>query len=78
MSEIMYSSEDKHTTRSILWFYNVTWLHAMTCKKVMYTPRNARKFFGAYFHALSWHALQQYEVVCLNTENEERILGMAN
>ena len=83
MSEIMYSSEDKRTTRSILRFYNLTWLHAMTCTEVMYTPRNMtpEKFFGAYFHALSSHAAQQYEVVCLksvNTENEERILGMAS
>eukprot|EP00731_Ephydatia_muelleri_P037220 Em0421g1a len=83
MSDIMYSSEDKRTTRSIFRFYNLTWLHAMTCTEVMYTPRNMtpEKFFGAYFHALSSHAAQQYEVVCLksvNTENEERILGMAS
>ena len=36
-------------------------------------------FFGAYFHALTSHAAQQYEVVCLkseNTENEEKIFEM--
>ena len=54
ISEILYGSEDKRTTKSVLRLYNITWLHAMTCAEVMHTPRSmtTEKLFGAYFHAL--------------------------
>ena len=82
ISEIMYSSEEKRTPRSILRLYNLTWIHATACTDVFQQLKHLtqEKFYGAYFHALTSHAAQQYEVVCLksiNTENEERIFETA-
>ena len=81
ISEIMYSSEKKRTPRSILLLFNSTWIHAMACTDVFQQLKHLTQetFFGAYFHALTSHAAQQYEVVCLkseNTENEEKIFEM--
>ena len=61
---------------------NLTWIHATACTDVFQQLKHLtqEKFYGAYFHALTSHAAQQYEVVCLksiNTENEERIFETA-
>ena len=82
ISEILYSTYEKRTPKSILQLYNCTWLHHEICKSIFTNPHDTSytKFFGTYLHALVAHGPIQYEVVCLrsvNTENEERIFQQA-
>lgn len=50
ISEIMYSTDDKRSCKSILRLYNLTWIHAEKCVEVFHTPRkmSREKFFGTF------------------------------
>ena len=83
ITDIMYSPEWKRSPKSILRLYNLTWLHGTACIALFHHPKylTGEKMFGAYFHALTTHAAQQYEIVCLksvNAENEERMFCHAD
>lgn len=82
ISEILYSPDDKRTSKSILQLYNCTWLHHELCKTIFTNLHDITypRLFGSYLHALVVHSPVQYEVVCLrsvNTENQERIFQQA-
>ena len=82
MSEILYSTDNKRSPRQILRLYNTTWLHHELCNHLFPCPRHIprTRLFASYLHALTNHAAQQYELVCMrstNTEHEERLFGQA-
>ena len=82
ISELLYSSDNKRTPKSVLQLYNCTWLHHELCKTLFSKPKEVsyEKFFRLYLHSLVVHAPRQYEIVCLksiNTENQERIFQQA-
>ena len=82
MSEILYSTDDKRSPRQILRLYNTTWLHHELCSHLFPNPQNIprTRLFASYLHALTNHAAQQYEIICMrstNTEHEERLFGQA-
>ena len=81
VSEILYSSYEIRTQRQVLAMYNNAWLHHELCRELLNPLHiNRTKMFGNYLHALTSHAPQQYEVLCLksvNTENHERFFGQA-
>ena len=82
ISERLYSSDLKRTSKTVLQLYNCSWLHHELCKCLFSKPKEIsyEKFFGLYLHSLVVHAPRQYEIVCLksvNTENQERIFQQA-
>ena len=81
MSEILYSSYEVRNPRQVLALYNNAWLHHELCRELLNPLHISRtKMFGNYLHALSSHAPQQHEILCLksvNTENHERFFGQA-
>lgn len=82
ISEVLYSADDKRTSKSILQLYNCTWMHHELCKSIFTNLHEISypRLFGSYLHALAVHSPVQYEVVCLrsvNTENQERIFQQA-
>ena len=82
VSELLYTGENKRTPKSILRFYNATWVHFELCRELLSTPTSItrRKMFGIYLHAITLHASIQYEIVNLratNSEHEERLFGQA-
>ena len=82
VSEILYATDDKRSPRQILRLYNSTWLHHELCNDLFPNPKSIprTKLFASYLHALSNHAAQQYEIICMrstNTEHEERLFGQA-
>ena len=78
VSGILYSSYGSRSQRQVLALYNV-WLHHELCSELLTPLHISRtKMFGNYLHALTSHAPQQYEILCLksvNTENHERFFG---
>lgn len=81
VSEILYSSYASRSQRQVLAVYNNVWLHHELCRELLNPLHISRtKMFGNYLHALTSHAPQQYEILCLksiNTENHERFFGQA-
>jgi hypothetical protein len=82
ISELLYAEETNRSPRSILRFYNATWLHFELCCELFATTSKTthRAMFGSYLHAIVLHAPPQYEILCLksaNTEHEERLFGQA-
>lgn len=82
ITEILYANDDKRNTVAILRLHNLTWLHHELCRQLFHKLHtlSRQKFFGLYLHALSCHAIKQYEVLCLkscNAENEEHLFGQA-
>ena len=81
VSEILYSSYARRSQRQVLALYNNVWLHHELCRELLNPLHISRtKMFGNYLHALTSHAPQQYEILCLksiNTENHERFFGQA-
>ena len=77
ISEILYSGYGARNQRQILAMYK----HHELCRELLNPLHmNRTKMFGNYLHALTSHAPQQYEVLCLrsiNTENHERFFGQA-
>lgn len=74
IQEILYMDEGERTSNSILWLYNLTFLHALAMKNLKRNS-NQRKLFGQYYHVLICHAPQQLRIIALtswNTENEDR------
>lgn len=83
VSEILYATDDKRSPRQILCLYNSTWLHHELYNDLFPNPKSISrmKLFASYLHALSNHAAQQYEIICMrstNTEHEECLFGQAN
>lgn len=77
MQSLLYADEAKRTSKSILRFYNLSFIHAVEMRKLFKNPKKltSRKMFGQYHHALTVHAPQQFRIVSLssrNAENEER------
>ena len=81
VSEILYSSYENRTRRQVLALYNNVWLHHELCRELLNPLHISQtKMFGNYLHALTSHAPQQHEILCLksvNTENHERFFGQA-
>ena len=81
VTEILYSSYEGRSQRQVLTLYNNVWLHHELCRELLHPLHISRtKMFGNYLHALTSHAPQQYEILCLksiNTENHERFFGQA-
>ena len=82
ISEILYSSTEKRTPKSILQLYNCTWLHHELCRNIFthFHEISYSRLFGSYLHALVIHCPIQYELTCLrsvNTENQECIFQQA-
>ena len=71
VSQILYSDEENRSPKQVLSLYNNAWLHMELCKDLIPTPRSIskRKMYGIYWHALTSHALQQYEIVCKKSIN---------
>lgn len=82
ISDLLYMEETNRSPRTILRFYNATWLHFELCCELFATTSKTthRAMFGSYLHAIALHAPPQYEILCLNsanTEHEERLFGQA-
>jgi len=59
ISELNYSTYEKHTPHCVLQLYNCTWLHHELCSKLFpsfHGDLNCDKFFGSYLHSLVVHA----------------------
>jgi len=81
ISEIMYSTDDKRSCKSILRLYNLTWIHAEKCGSLSHPPKNEQRKVLWHFHSIVCHAAPQYELVSLravNAENEEKMFGQAD
>ena len=82
ISQVLYGKDVERCPKTVLRFYNLTWLHHELCVDLSPTTKKVTmgKMFGTYFHSLLVHAPCQYEVVSLlsvNTEKQERLFGQA-
>lgn len=77
IGEIMYSSDAKRTCKQVLRLFNLTWLHAELCVDTVFQPTSMthRKTFGIYYHTITCHAAQQYQLVCLKSTNAKTKSG---
>ena len=79
IQEIAYSLDAHRTPRSVLRLHNLTWYHAMLCRKLIgfsLKHLTTRKFYGNYFHNITSHAAIQNRLVSgrsANAEEEERV-----
>ena len=80
ITEIMYSTDSKRSSQTVLRLHNTAFVHGKLCTELFHTPKTmtTRKMFGRYFHSLTTHAPILYRMVCLrsvNAEMQERIFG---
>lgn len=71
----MYSREEERFAKSVLRFYNTTYIHGRLC-----AHSKGSSVFGRYYHSITCHAATLYHMISLrsvNTETQERIFGQA-
>ena len=76
IQEILYSTETKRKSATILRYQNISFQHAMALKDISKTRKlTERKLFGQYFHSITMHAAEQLRILsgsAANAEEEER------
>ena len=82
ITELSYKREKERNPKSILRFYNNTWIHFELLRELVPWPKQItkRKLYGVYLHAITVHAPPLFEIISLksvNAEHEERLFGQA-
>ena len=77
---LLYAEADKRTPRFILRLHNVSFLHAMLCKKIFLKTHSLtrRKLYGIYFHSIVVETpiiARPVSPSSYNTEEEERLFS---
>ncbi len=77
ISEILYAQHFNRTPRTVLQFYNVTWIQHELCCELLPNPKyqTRDKLFGIYLHALVSHGPPQYQLMCMRSANAERLFS---
>ena len=81
MQPLPYQSEEDHTPRSLLRYYNVSFLHALMGKLIIGYKTKAMttgKFYGKHFHNLINHVPMQLRIISgrsTNVKNQKQVFN---
>ena len=76
-----YCKASSRSSRSVLRLFNVTFKHALICKRLANSCKEFKKIFGTYYHSIITHLPEVARIISpssLHTENEERLFSDLN